>query len=114
MTPLTEVADGFLRDAGHDVKIVRAGQQLRREGRSAELPVADAVIWRCRAAGGWRAVDRKNNMDDVFTGRSRFTVCQRDGRTRPDASKNTVPAALIQGKNICFPGRNAPLGSLHR
>ena len=49
---LTEVADGYLRDAGHDVKVVRAESDydIKEECR-----IFSGQMWlsgRCRA-GGW-------------------------------------------------------------
>ncbi|VFS73649.1 Modulator of drug activity B [Raoultella planticola] len=50
---LTEVADGYLRDAGHDVKIVRAESDYDVQQEVQNFLWAD--VWlsgKCRA-GGW-------------------------------------------------------------
>ena len=60
---LTEVADGFLRDAGHDVKVVRADSSYDVKAEVQNFLWADVIIWqmpgwwisslRCRAWIRW-------------------------------------------------------------
>lgn len=87
---LTEVADGILRDLGHDVKVVRADSDYDVQTEVQNFVWADAVIWQMRLVDG-RTVDREKYIDDVFTA-GHGTLYASDGRTRSDASKNTVPA----------------------
>lgn len=88
---LTEVADGFLRDAGHDVKVVRADSHYDVKAEVQNFLWADVVIWQMPLVDG-RAVDREKYMDDVFT-EGHGSLYASDGRTRSDASQNTVQAA---------------------
>ena len=48
---LTEVADGFLRDAGHDVKVVRADSDYDVKAEVQNFLWADVVIW--QMPGWW-------------------------------------------------------------
>lgn len=89
---LTEVADGFLRDAGHDVKVVRADSDYDVNAEVQNFLWADVIIWQM-LAGGWAPHwTVKKYMDDVFT-EGHGALYASDGRTRSDASKNTVLAA---------------------
>jgi modulator of drug activity B len=91
---LTEVADGYLRDAGHDVKSSRR-KRLRRQ-RSAEFPLG-----RCGylAMPGWwmGAPWTVKNTLMIFT-EGHGALYASDGRTRSDASKKYGSGGLIQGK----------------
>lgn len=49
---LTEVADGTLRDLGHDVHIVRADSDYDVKAEVQNFLWADVVIWQM-LAGGW-------------------------------------------------------------
>lgn len=49
---LTEVADGFLRDAGHDVKVVRADSDYDVKAEVQNFLGPTWLSGRCRA-GGW-------------------------------------------------------------
>ena len=64
---LTEVADGFLRDAGHDVKVVRADSEYDVKAEVQNFLWADVVIW--QMPGWWMGAPWtvKKYMDDVFT-----------------------------------------------
>ncbi len=64
---LTEVADGFLRDAGHDVKVVRADSHYDVKAEVQNFLWADVVIW--QMPGWWMGAPWtvKKYMDDVFT-----------------------------------------------
>lgn len=48
---LTEVADGILRDLGHDVKVVRADSDYDVKAEVQNFVWADAVIW--QMPGWW-------------------------------------------------------------
>ncbi len=74
---LTEVADGFLRDAGHDVKVVRADSNYDVKAEVQNFLWADVVIW--QMPGWWMGAPwtvKKIHGRRVHR-RSRFTVCQR-------------------------------------
>jgi len=89
---LTEVADGFLRDAGHDVKVVRADSHYDVKAEVQNFLWADVVIW--QMPGWW--------MGAPWTVKNTWTTCSRKvtvrcmpamaapALTRP---KNTVQAA---------------------
>jgi modulator of drug activity B len=64
---LTEVADGFLRDAGHDVKVVRTDGDYDIQAEVQNFLWADVVIW--QMPGWWMGAPWtvKKYMDDVFT-----------------------------------------------
>jgi modulator of drug activity B len=49
---LTEVADGYLRDAGHDVKVVRAESDYDVKKKCRTFSGPTWLSGRCRA-GGW-------------------------------------------------------------
>lgn len=89
---LTEVADGILRDLGHDVRVVRADSDYDVQTEVQNFVWADAVIW--QMPGWWMGAPWtvKKYIDDVFTA-GHGTLYASDGRTRSDATKNTVLAA---------------------
>lgn len=98
---LTEVADGTLRDLGHDVRIVRADSDYDVKAEVQNFLWADVVIW--QMPGWWMGAPWtvKKYIDDVFT--------EGHGRCMPAMvvpakirRKNTVPAAWYRAKNICF------------
>lgn len=97
---LTEVADGLLRDLGHQVKIVRADSDYDIKEEVQNFVWADVVIW--QMPGWWMGAPWtvKKYMDDVFT-EGHGILYASDGRTRSDAAKNTAPAVWCRGKNIC-------------
>lgn len=94
---LTEVADGILRDLGHDVKVVRADSDYDVKTEVQNFVWADAVIW--QMPGWWMGAPWtvKKYIDDVFT-EGHGTLYASDGRTRSDASKKYGSGGLIQGK----------------
>ena len=106
---LTEVADGFLRDAGHDVKVVRADSEYDVKAEVQNFLWADVVIW--QMPGWWMGAPWtvKKYMDDVFT-EGHGSLYASDGRTRSDASKKYGSGGLIQGKKYMLSLTwNAPL-----
>jgi modulator of drug activity B len=94
---LTEVADGFLRDAGHDVKVVRADSDYDIKAEVQNFLWADVIVW--QMPGWWMGAPWtvKKYMDDVFT-EGHGSLYASDGRTRSDASKKYGSGGLIQGK----------------
>lgn len=62
---LTEVADGFLRDAGHDVKVVRADSDYDVKAEVQNFLWADVVIW--QMPGWW--------MGAPWTVKNTWTMC---------------------------------------
>lgn len=64
---LTEVAESYLRDAGHDVKSVRAESEYDVKEEVQNFLWADVVIW--QMPGWWMGAPWtvKKYMDDVFT-----------------------------------------------
>ena len=63
---LTEVADGILRDLGHDVRVVRADSDYDVQAEVQNFVWADAVIW--QMPGWWMGAPWtvKKYIDDVF------------------------------------------------
>lgn len=111
---LTEVADGYLRDAGHDVKVVRAESEYDVKEEVQNFLWADVVIW--QMPGWWMGAPWtvKKYIDDVFT-EGHGALYASDGRTRSDASKKYGSGGLIQGKKIyAVPDLECADGSLHR
>ncbi len=111
---LTEVADGFLRDAGHDVKVVRADSDYDVKAEVQNFLWADVVIW--QMPGWWMGAPWtvKKYMDDVFT-EGHGSLYASDGRTRSDASKKYGSGGLIQGKKYMLSlTSERAAGSLHR
>ncbi|ESH52312.1 NADPH specific quinone oxidoreductase (drug modulator) [Salmonella enterica subsp. enterica serovar Choleraesuis str. 0006] len=94
---LTEVADGLLRDLGHQVKIVRADSDYDIKEEVQNFVWADVVIW--QMPGWWMGAPWtvKKYMDDVFT-EGHGTLYASDGRTRSDAAKKYGSGGLAQGK----------------
>ncbi len=83
---LTEVAQGFLRDAGHDVVVVRTDGDYDIQAEVQNFLWADTIIW--QMPGWWMGAPWtiKKYMDDVFT-EGHGSLYASDGRTRSDASK---------------------------
>ncbi|MGQ7176432.1 NADPH:quinone oxidoreductase MdaB, partial [Escherichia coli] len=94
---LTEVADGTLRDLGHDVRIVRADSDYVVKAEVQNFLWADVVIW--QMPGWWMGAPWtvKKYIDDVFT-EGHGTLYASDGRTRKDPSKKYGSGGLVQGK----------------
>lgn len=94
---LCEVADGFLRDAGHAVQVVRADGDYDITAEVQKFLWADLVIW--QMPGWWMGAPWtvKKYMDDVFTA-GHGNLYASDGRTRSDDAKKYGSGGLIQGK----------------
>lgn len=106
---LSEVADGFLRDAGHAVQVVRADGDYEVQQEVEKFLWADLVIW--QMPGWWMGCPWtvKKYMDDVFTA-GHGSLYASDGRTRSDAAKKYGSGGLIQGKKYMLSLTwNAPL-----
>lgn len=98
---LTEVADGTLRDLGHDVRIVRADSDYDVKAEVQNFLWADVVIW--QMPGWWMGAPwTVKNILMMYSPKVMEPLYASDGRTRKDPSKNTVPAAWYRAKNICF------------
>lgn len=99
---LTEVADGTLRDLGHDVRIVRADSDYDVKAEVQNFLWADVVIW--QMPGWWMGAPWtvKKYIDDVFT-EGHGTLYASDGRTRKDPSKKygsaDIKAAPLLGEH---------------
>lgn len=93
---LVEVADSFLRDAGHSVRVtqIEAGYDIEAEVES--YLWADAVIY--QMPGWWMGAPwtMKKYIDEVFTA-GYGKLYASDGRTRSDESKKYGSGGLIQG-----------------
>ncbi|WP_297203257.1 NAD(P)H-dependent oxidoreductase [uncultured Pluralibacter sp.] len=94
---MTDAADVFLREAGHNVIVTRADGDYNIETEVENFLWADTVIW--QMPGWWMGAPWtvKKYMDDVFT-KGHGTLYASDGRTRSDASKKYGSGGLIQGK----------------
>ncbi|MBK4714430.1 MULTISPECIES: NAD(P)H-dependent oxidoreductase [Tenebrionibacter/Tenebrionicola group] len=93
---LSDVAQSFLRDAGHDVQVTRVDDGYDIQAEVAKFQWADAVIW--QMPGWWMGAPWtvKKYMDDVFT-EGHGTLYASDGRSRSDASKKYGSGGLMQG-----------------
>ncbi len=109
---LTEVAESYLRDAGHDVKSVRAESEHDVKAEVQNFLWADVVIW--QMPGWWMGAPWtvKKYMDDVFT-EGHGSLYASDGRTRPTPAKIWLrrPGA---GEKYMSPDLERADGSLHR
>lgn len=76
---LTEVADGFLRDAGHDVKVVRADSDYDVKAEVQNFLWADVVIW--QMPGWW--------MGAPWTVKNTWTMCL------PKVTVRCMPATVV-------------------
>lgn len=111
---LTEVAESYLRDAGHDVKSVRAESEYDVKAEVQNFLWADVVIW--QMPGWWMGAPWtvKKYMDDVFT-EGHGSLYASDGRTRSDASKKLWLRRPGAGEKIyALPDLERADGSLHR
>ncbi len=110
---LTEVADGTLRDLGHDVRIVRADSDYDVKAEVQNFLWADVVIW--QMPGWWMGAPWtvKNTLmmySPKVTGRCMPAMVVPAKIRR----KNTVPAAWYGQKIYAFSDLERTNGSLHR
>ncbi len=110
---LTEVAESYLRDAGHDVKSVRAESEYDVKRRSTEFPVGRCGDLADAGLVDGRSVDGEKYMDDVFT-EGHGSLYASDGRTRSDASKKYGSGGRCREKIYAFSDTERADGSLHR
>ena len=106
---LTEVAESFLRDLGHDVQVTRTDSEYDVKAEVEKYLWADTVIY--QMPGWWMGAPwtMKKYIDDVFT-EGHGSLYASDGRTRSDAEKKYGSGGLIQGKTYMLSLTwNAPL-----
>ena len=106
---MTEVAETFLRDRGHEVQVTRIddGYDIQQEVR--KYLDNDVVIY--QMPGWWMGEPwiLKKYIDEVFT-EGHGSLYASDGRTRSDASKKYGSGGLLQGKKYMLSLTwNAPL-----
>lgn len=95
---LTELADTFLREAGHNVRVttLEDGYDVQTEIES--YLWADTVIY--QQPGWWMGMPwtLKKYVDEIFT-EGHGKLYASDGRTRSDASQKYGSGGLLQGKS---------------
>lgn len=97
---LTEVADGFLRDAGHDVKVVRADSDYDVNAEVQNFLWADVIIWQMRLVDG-RPRTVKNTW--MMSSPKAMAHCTPATVAPAPTHQKYGSGGLIQGKNICCP-----------
>lgn len=110
---LTEVAESYLRDAGHDVKSVRAESEYDVKEEVQNFLWADVVIW--QMPGWWMGAPwtvKNIWMTSLPKATARCTPAM--AVPAPTPAKNMAPAALVQGKIYAFSDTERADGSLHR
>jgi modulator of drug activity B len=106
---MTDVAAGFLRDSGHEVRVVHIDQGYDVATEVENYLWADTVIY--QMPGWWMGEPwiMKKYIDEVFT-EGHGKLYASDGRTRADASKKYGSGGLLQGKTYMLSLTwNAPL-----
>lgn len=106
---LTDVAQSFLRDLGHDVQVTRADSDYDIQAEVQKYVWADVVIY--QMPGWWMGEPWtvKRYIDEVFT-EGHGSLYASDGRSRADASKKYGSGGLLQGKKYMLSLTwNAPL-----
>lgn len=106
---LTDIAAGWLRDAGHrvDVTVIDDGYVIEDEVE--KYLAADTIIY--QMPGWWMGEPwiMKKYIDEVFT-EGHGKLYASDGRTRSDAAKKYGSGGLLQGKTYMLSLTwNAPL-----
>lgn len=97
---LTEVADGTLRDLGHDVRIVRADSDYDVKAEVQNFLWADVVIW--QMPGWWMGAPWTVKNILMMYSPKVMERCMPAILYPQRSVKNTVPAAWYRAKNICF------------
>lgn len=98
---LTEVADGILRDLGHDVKVVRADSDYDVKAEVQNFVWADAVIWQMP---GWWMGAPWTVKNTSMTCLPKVTVrCTPATAAHVQMPQKYGSGGLIQGKNTCCP-----------
>jgi len=106
---MTDVAASFLRDSGHEVRVVNIDQGYDVPTEVENYLWADTVIY--QMPGWWMGEPwiMKKYIDEVFT-EGHGKLYASDGRTRADASKKYGSGGLLQGKTYMLSLTwNAPL-----
>ncbi|MBS0969086.1 flavodoxin family protein [Chimaeribacter arupi] len=106
---MTDVAASFLRDSGHEVRVVNIDQGYDVQAEVENYLWADTVIY--QMPGWWMGEPwiMKKYIDEVFT-EGHGKLYASDGRTRADASKKYGSGGLLQGKTYMLSLTwNAPL-----
>lgn len=99
---LTEVADGTLRDLGHDVRIVRADSDYDVKAEVQNFLWADVVFWQMP---GWWMGAPWTVKNTLMMYSPKVTGLCMPAMVVPAKirRKNTVLAVWYKVKNICFP-----------
>ena len=94
---MADVAQSYLRDAGHAVRVVRAEDDYDVKEEVQNILWADTIIW--QMPGWWMGAPWtvKKYIDEVFT-EGHGSLYASDGRTRSDASKKYGSGGLLHGK----------------
>ncbi|MGD8107850.1 NAD(P)H-dependent oxidoreductase [Pantoea sp. FN0302] len=106
---MTEVAETFLRDQGHEVQVTRIDDGYDIQQEVQKYLANDVVIY--QMPGWWMGEPwiLKKYIDEVFT-EGHGSLYASDGRTRSDASKKYGSGGLLQGKKYMLSLTwNAPL-----
>ncbi|MDR7344741.1 modulator of drug activity B [Pantoea alhagi] len=106
---MTEVAETFLRDQGHDVQVTHIDDGYDIQQEVQKYLDNDVVIY--QMPGWWMGEPwiLKKYIDEVFT-EGHGSLYASDGRTRSDASKKYGSGGLLQGKKYMLSLTwNAPL-----
>lgn len=106
---MTEVAETFLRDQGHEVQVTRIDDGYDIQQEVQKYLDNDVVIY--QMPGWWMGEPwiLKKYIDEVFT-EGHGSLYASDGRTRSDASKKYGSGGLLQGKKYMLSLTwNAPL-----
>ena len=106
---MTEVAETFLRDRGHEVQVTRIDDGYDIQQEVQKYLDNDVVIY--QMPGWWMGEPwiLKKYIDEVFT-EGHGSLYASDGRTRSDASKKYGSGGLLQGKKYMLSLTwNAPL-----
>ncbi|KML70683.1 NAD(P)H-dependent oxidoreductase [Pectobacterium peruviense] len=106
---LTDVAASFLRDKGHDVRVIAVDNGYDIEKEIQNYLWADTIIY--QMPGWWMDIPwiLKKYIDDVFTA-GHGSLYASDGRSRSDASKKYGSGGLLQGRKYMLSLTwNAPL-----
>ncbi|MDU4092005.1 MAG: NAD(P)H-dependent oxidoreductase [Pantoea sp.] len=106
---MTEVAETFLRDQGHEVQVTHIDDGYDIQQEVQKYLDNDVVIY--QMPGWWMGEPwiLKKYIDEVFT-EGHGSLYASDGRTRSDASKKYGSGGLLQGKKYMLSLTwNAPL-----
>ncbi len=97
---LTEVADGTLRDLGHDVRIVRADSDYDVKAEVQNFLWADVVIW--QMPGWWMGAPWTVKNILMMYSPKVMERCMPAMAVPAKIRQKYGSGGLVQGKNICF------------